>query len=272
MPTRFAHRAPVVVDLEATCWGEEHPALRDRHEQECEIIEIGAVRLDPVTLAPLDEFQCFTRPTRHPVLSEFCVGLTSITQAIVDAAPPLEAALADFTRWVGGGPAALCGWGRFERRKLGMDFAAVGLESPFEGEYLDLKLEFMEWTRGQGLGKLRVGMKPALELLRIPASGTQHRGIDDARMAAALLTALREPGRMSPEARLVITHALERHPKPTHRGHLKAALGEAPTTRRGGLRAWWPQVIQELERLGLAENLAGGRGLLLTERGAELAR
>ena len=264
MPIRFRRRSPVVVDLEATCWGEEHLALRERHEQESEIIEIGAVRLDPATLAPVDEFQTFVRPTRHPALTDFCVGLTSITQAMVDDAPSLRDALSAFAGWVGEAPAALCGWGRFERRKLGADFAAVGLESPFDGEYLDLKVEFMDWTRGQGLGKLRVGMKSALELLAIPASGTQHRGIDDARMTAALLAALRDPARMSPEARLVIAEAAARHPKPTHRGHLKAALGEAPTTRRGGLRAWWPQVIQELERLGLAENLDGGRGIRLT--------
>jgi inhibitor of KinA sporulation pathway (predicted exonuclease) len=42
------------------------------------------------------------RPSEHPTLDPFCVRLTGISQAQVDAAPPLAAALAAFEAWLGG--------------------------------------------------------------------------------------------------------------------------------------------------------------------------
>ncbi|MEM6997030.1 MAG: 3'-5' exonuclease, partial [Myxococcota bacterium] len=65
----------LVIDLEATC---DDAGAVPKHESE--IIEIGAVLADAFTLAPCEEFQTFVRPVRHPTLTEFCVGLTHITQ------------------------------------------------------------------------------------------------------------------------------------------------------------------------------------------------
>ena len=77
----------LVVDLEATC--DERGRLP---REEMETIEIGAVLIDGAllmksgALESRGEFQCFIRPIRHPVLSEFCRQLTSIRQEDVDQA------------------------------------------------------------------------------------------------------------------------------------------------------------------------------------------
>jgi inhibitor of KinA sporulation pathway (predicted exonuclease) len=64
----------LVLDLEATCC--DRGTIK-RHEME--IIEIGAVMVGAKTLTIRDEFQTFIKPVRHPVLTEFCKSLTSIT-------------------------------------------------------------------------------------------------------------------------------------------------------------------------------------------------
>lgn len=59
-----------------------------------EIIEVGAVTVDAANLQVVDEFQSFVRPTRHPRLTEFCTGLTSIAQQDVDNAPVFQFVIA----------------------------------------------------------------------------------------------------------------------------------------------------------------------------------
>ena len=84
----------LIIDLEATC---DNGGLVPRDEME--IIEIGGVLVDHETLEPIDEFASVVRPVRRRTLTPFCVELTSITQAQVDAAPRFPAVmheLADF--------------------------------------------------------------------------------------------------------------------------------------------------------------------------------
>lgn len=50
------------------------------------------------TLSP--EFHRYVRPTEQPTLTEFCTTLTGITQGAVDAAQPLDGALADLQAWM----------------------------------------------------------------------------------------------------------------------------------------------------------------------------
>jgi 3'-5' exoribonuclease 1 len=74
----------VVVDLEATCW----PPADPRGREDMEIIEIGALLVETPSLEPVDEFDSFVRPLRHPTLSDFCKELTSIDQEDIDQAAP----------------------------------------------------------------------------------------------------------------------------------------------------------------------------------------
>lgn len=50
-----------------------------------EIVQIGALKLDPQTLVVLDAFELLVKPRINPQLSDYFIGLSGITQAMVDA-------------------------------------------------------------------------------------------------------------------------------------------------------------------------------------------
>ncbi len=168
----------LVVDLEATC--DDRGAV-PRHESE--IIEVGAVLVEAARDQPLraiDEFQTFVRPVVHPALTAFCTELTTITQAEVDAAPgfrEVALALAAF-----GKDAIFCSWGNYDRNQLAADARRHEVAMPLPGPHMNLKDLF-----ARALGGRRRGNRSALTRVGLTATGTHHRGIDDARNIARLL-------------------------------------------------------------------------------------
>lgn len=168
----------LVIDLEATC--DNAGAVPKR---EMEIIEIGAVLVDPTTFEPLAEFQSFVRPVRHPKLTRFCCELTSITQADVDAAPRFPEALAALREFMRGEQPLFCSWGAYDRGQFKLDAERHKVKLPFGPDHLNVKEAF-----SQALGsRKRFGMSGALRRLGLPLEGTHHRGIDDARNIARIL-------------------------------------------------------------------------------------
>ena len=176
MTCQPGHVRTVVFDLEATCWDTARP--RDRME----IIEIGAVRLDPDTLTPVDEFATFVRPVVEPQLSQFCTSLTTITQEDVDTADVFGIVFPRFVEWLGDAPLRLCSWGAFDLEQLTLDCQRHGYPLPECAQHhVNLKSEFAAWR-----GVKRCGMASALEQAGLPLVGTHHRGIDDARNLAGI--------------------------------------------------------------------------------------
>jgi len=166
----------LVVDLEATC--DDRGAVP---RAESEIIEIGAVLVEGASLRPVAEFQSFVRPRLHPRLTAFCTELTTITQDDVDVAPTfLQAA---FRLSAFGDGALFCSWGNYDRNQLAQDARQHGIPSPLGPEHANVKQLF-----AQALGLRRgVGNRSAMGIVGEPATGTHHRGIDDARNIARLL-------------------------------------------------------------------------------------
>lgn len=97
----------LVVDLEATC-SEGGSITREN----CETIEIGAVLVHPRSMKPVTLFSTFVRPTKEPVLTDFCMKLTSISQEMVDEAPPFRTGYGVFCDWVKSytNEAIFCSW------------------------------------------------------------------------------------------------------------------------------------------------------------------
>jgi len=168
-----------IVDLEATC--------DDRGRvprPEMEIIEIGAVMLRTRDLIQVSELQSFVRPVRHPVLTDFCMGLTTISQQEVDSAPTFPEVLGRLEAWLSEHPgAAFCSWGEYDRRQIGQDCAFHGLSNPMPAVHFNLKKLFAEAQRMEK----KPGMARALRRVGLEVQGTHHRGIDDARNIARLV-------------------------------------------------------------------------------------
>ena len=185
----------VIVDFEATCW-EDAPKLQGERE----IIEIGAVKIDAISLAEAGFFQSFVRPARHPHLSDFCVQLTHITQKQVDAAPRFPRALSRFVEWIGD-PAEMlfCSWGEYDREQLRQDCAFHQLPYPFADAHVNLKQAFSHYRSGKPIGVHR-----ALKALGMNFEGTLHRGLDDARNIARIYRRMHADGYWIDDSRLAI--------------------------------------------------------------------
>lgn len=177
----------LVIDLEATC---DDQGAVPKHEME--IIEIGAVLADAETLNPCEEFQTFVRPVRHPTLTDFCCGLTHITQAMVDAAPRFPEAITALREFIDSRAIVFGSWGAYDRRQFQQDAEFHGVKLPLGPRHINLKQEF---SRRRGTTK-RFGMAGALRTAGFPLEGTHHRGIDDARNIARLLPLCVDPVRL----------------------------------------------------------------------------
>ena len=171
----------LVVDLEATCCD-----LQSIPRHQMETIEIGAVMVATDSLEIIDEFQTFIKPLRHPVLTEFCLNLTSITQVQVDNAPTFPDAIKLWQPWLSQFDKTIFGsWGDYDRKQLQQDSKHhhIDLPYPVSSNHVNLKEIF---STTQGLNK-RYGMAQALNLTNIALTGIHHRGIDDARNISKLL-------------------------------------------------------------------------------------
>ncbi|HYO16880.1 MAG TPA: 3'-5' exonuclease [Thermoanaerobaculia bacterium] len=172
----------LIIDLEATC---SNDGSVPRHEME--IIEIGAVLQNARTFEIESEFQTFVRPVRHPRLTAFCTGLTSITQEQVDAAPTFPEALQAMRKWMDGFEDALfCSWGDYDRFQFLQDCQDHGVAYPFLTGHLNLKEAFSKSLNT----RRRFGVDGALRKLGLELEGTHHRALDDARNIARIVRAV----------------------------------------------------------------------------------
>ena len=170
----ISHVDLIICDLEATCWD----IARDRNEMET--IEIGAVRMHQGIV--VSEFNRFIKPSIHPLLSDFCKGLTTIRQDQVDSAQSFTIVFSQFLDWIGAAPFLFCSWGRYDVSQLQLDTGRHGLPWPAElDRHLNIRHLFAQWRNVKPCG-----MDRALELIGLPLEGTHHRGLDDAHNIARL--------------------------------------------------------------------------------------
>lgn len=176
----------LVIDLEATCWGDQRtPDGEPQSVENMEIIELGcalATREGQV----LDSQSFLVRPTRYPALSEFCTELTSITQAMVTEAPNFRGAIQSLNEWLGSPSEDFlwCSWGNYDRLHLLAQSQSEGAR-PLPLAYPHLNLKRL-WRRTTGQKK-QTGLSSALAFHDLSFEGNHHRGVDDARNIARLL-------------------------------------------------------------------------------------
>ena len=167
----------IVFDLEATCWEGRPPSKVQ------EIIEIGAVRLNPYGEVT-GTFNKFIRPILNPFLSHFCRQLTSIEQHNIDRANGFSEVIEQFQDWaeVFDEDYLLCSWGNFDRKMLIQDCQLHDLEYDWAEQHINLKRQYQELKR---LRKSR-GLRSAVTAEGFEFTGIHHRGIDDAENLAKI--------------------------------------------------------------------------------------
>lgn len=167
----------LVVDIECTCW--EEP----RNDDICEIIEIGICPIDTKSGNVLEPRSIIVKPKLSEV-SEFCTKLTTLTQEDVDSGISFKNACKILVDEYQSGKYMWASYGYFDKNHFGMQCEREGIEYPFSKAHINVKLLFaLKYSLTKD-----IGMYKALKFLGMPLVGTHHRGIDDARNVANILS------------------------------------------------------------------------------------
>ncbi|WP_239617513.1 exonuclease domain-containing protein [Cohnella mopanensis] len=172
----------IVYDLEMT--------VRRKKGQIAEIIEIGAAKVGLVGETPqiIDTFQSFVRPVVVTQLTEDTTSFTGITQEDVNTAGTLAQVIREYTEWMGDEEYFLCAWGPDDQRQLVQECRQHQISTDWIVNHNNLQKMLSKIYKLEK--HQQMGLKPALEMLEIPFSGSHHRAMDDAINTAQILVKL----------------------------------------------------------------------------------
>lgn len=176
----------VIFDLEATCW-------EDRASNVSEIIEVGAVRIERETGNIIDTFDVFVKPRINPILSDYCMNLTSIRQQDVDLGYDFVPAMHQFNKYLDKYyDDYIMSWGYYDKNQILKEIVdknspMLELETKLYQRHLNAKNQFCHI-----MGVKRYGIIKALKILNLQFEGTHHRGIDDCENVARIYREIKD--------------------------------------------------------------------------------
>ena len=179
---RLASTTITVFDLEFTAW--ECSMARNwlSPGEFKEVVQIGALKLDADSFAPLAEFDCLVRPRVNFPLDPYFEKLTGITsEKVARQGWDFTAALASFLEFAQGGPIAA--FGR-DDKVLEENVRLYGMTgAPDLPVFYDLRGWFaVQGVDPRGLHSCDIG--PAVG---VPFTGQTHNALDDARSIAGAM-------------------------------------------------------------------------------------
>ena len=167
----------LVVDIESTCW--EEPQADDISE----IIEIGISPIDTKSGIVLESRSIIVKPEQSRV-TEYCTKLTSLTQEDVDSGISFKDACDILVNEYNSKKYIWSSYGYYDKKQFVTQCEREIIEYPFSKAHINIKLLFaLKYSL-----KKDVGMEKALRLLDMPLIGIHHRGIDDSRNIANILS------------------------------------------------------------------------------------
>lgn len=181
----------MIVDLEYTAW----PGSLERDwsgpDEHREVVQIGAVSLDAGNgFAERDAFEALVRPQRNPVLSDYFVNLTGITNdRLKDEGTDLSTGLRALAAFAG--PAPLLSNGT-DGDVIIENCTLIGIDNPLPAaRWIDVALALQH-----ALGRDDLSSAEIPDLLGLPMPGRAHDALADARAIAAGLRHLRGQGKI----------------------------------------------------------------------------
>jgi DNA polymerase III epsilon subunit-like protein len=177
----------VVIDLEATCPGEDQG---NNTIERSSIIEIGAVRLDRKSLEIKDSFSELIRPEDYPIVP-FITEITGISPEMVAGKETFAQVGKRFLDWYGPrNKAIIAAFGAYydipllrkECDRYGLDY-----RSHIAGGAFDLRAVATVWLAANNRRTSGLTLSAILEKMELADRFTAHRAVEDARAAAAVL-------------------------------------------------------------------------------------
>ncbi len=183
----------VVFDLEFTAWQGSVAHRWSRPGEFTELVQIGAVKVDVQSLNVVDEMNLPVRPRINPVLSDYLVELTGITnQALAAHGVDFADAYDLFVRFVDGGVIAA-----FGRDDLIFD-ANIRLYGLQDAPPVPRYINVIPWLLENGIDPGGKNACDVATLAGVAFEGHRHDALDDARGVLAGITALVERGARNP--------------------------------------------------------------------------
>lgn len=184
---------PVLFDTEFTAWPGSMANRWLKPGEFREIVQIGAVKIDAKSLAMVAEFEVLVRPRFNPVLSDYFVELTGITNDAVKArGVDFREAYDRFVEFVGSDQ-----MGAFGRDDLvlveNLDLHGIG-DAPPLSEHRNI----VPWLRENGIVTAGLHACDVAEVCGVKFDGRKHDALDDARSLALGVKALIARGASNP--------------------------------------------------------------------------
>ena len=181
----------IVYDLEFTAW---EGSMAERWlcpGQFREVVQIGAVKLDPASLVELSAFEILVKPRLNPILSRYFETLTGISNAeLTERGIDLEEACRRFLAFADGAPT--CAFGR-DDLVFAENFRLYGIaQPPLAVSYMNIA----PWLRSHGLNPRHAG--DVAEEAGVAFSGQKHDALFDARSVAQGIRTLVTRGAANP--------------------------------------------------------------------------
>ena len=185
----------VVFDLEFTAWAGSMASRWSRDGEHTEVVQVGAVKLDAETLKLTDEFECLVRPRVNPVLSQYLIDLTGITNEMLDAkAVDFITAYRGFLDFVG--PSPIWAFGRDDQ------ILAFNLKLyAWDGLPVPPYSNAVPWFAAHGIDLMGKHACDVAEASGAVFTGRKHDALSDARSVAVGLQAVVARGAANPFVR-----------------------------------------------------------------------
>ncbi len=171
-----AYDCNVVIDLEFT---PVPKAVRGGTGLRQEIIEVGAVKLDPEGNV-VGEFSHVVRPTMARSVSGQVRCLTGIVNGDIACARPLEEVIGALAAWIGPCRARMVTWSGSDLKQITVELGAKGIECALPHRWMDIQPMYAHFM---GLGRKKVALCDAADWLGIPNDRSRaHRALYDAQL------------------------------------------------------------------------------------------
>lgn len=180
----------IMIDLEMN---KIEKQLRGKKKLSCELIEIGAVKMDE-DFEVIDKYQSYVSPD-FGVMSPIIIELTGITDSMLVGAPRFAEMMDDFTAWIGKEPARFYSWSLSDIRQFQNEAAFKGYSGDIihrmEKNWIDFQEEY---SRLLGISK-KIKLNEAVSAADYEFTGDQHTALADAVNTAEILRLSRDPAK-----------------------------------------------------------------------------
>ena len=188
---KSARKRAVIFDLEFTAWEGSLARGWNGANEFKELVQIGAVNLDAHSLKIIDEFEMLVRPRINPVLSDYLVALTGVTneriaQRGVDFAVGYRAFL-DFV-----GDADIWAFGRDDAIFVD-NMRLYGLTMKMPAYH-----NVIPWMAEHGIDLVGKHACDVAGAVGVAFEGREHDALSDARSVAMGMIALVQRGAKNP--------------------------------------------------------------------------